>query len=60
MGASALLAFALGPLVVGTITALIGYLVMKRAARAMSHRSLKPEETAQSIKETKVWVQNKV
>jgi hypothetical protein len=60
MGAPALLAFALGPLIVGTITGLIGFLVMKRAARAMSHRSLKPEETAQSIKETKVWAQNKV
>jgi hypothetical protein len=60
MGASALLAFALGPLIVGIITGLIGFMVMKRAARAMSNRSLKPEETAQSLKETKVWVQNKV
>jgi hypothetical protein len=60
MGASALLAFALGPLIVGSITGLIGFMVMKRAASAMSNRSLKPEDTAQSLKETRVWVQNKV
>src|SRR5690606_3010238 len=60
MGASALLAFALGPLIVGSITAIIGYMVMKKASAAMAHRSLKPKETAQSLKETKVWVENKV
>jgi hypothetical protein len=60
MGASILLAFALGPLIVGSITGLIGVIVMKRASDSISNRSLKPEETAQSLKETKVWVRNKI
>jgi hypothetical protein len=60
MGASILLAFALGPLIVGGLTALIGYMTMKKATSSLGGRSLKPNETAQSLKETKVWVGNKI
>lgn len=50
----------LGPLIVGLIVAIVGYLFVNKGLKTLKDGSLKPERTIQSIKEDKQWTQQRL
>ena len=50
----------IAPLIVGLVIGLIAALLVVKAIKSLSNMTLAPEQTIQSIKEDKQWVQNKV
>jgi hypothetical protein len=50
----------LGPLIVGTVVALLGIGMLFAGKSQLKNESLVPEKTVQSMKENKEWVQHKV
>ncbi len=50
----------LAPLIVGGLIGLVGALLIFKAIKTLSHTSLSPDRTIQSIKEDKQWVKAKV
>lgn len=50
----------LGPLVVGLVVALIGYLLLNKGLKTLKDGSLKPERTIQSLREDKQWTQQRL
>jgi hypothetical protein len=59
-GLQTAVAAALGPILVGVIVALIGFLLLMKAKKNLSKEPLKPERTINSIKENKEWTQQKL
>lgn len=49
----------LAPLIVGGLTALIGYALIQKAINAFKHESLVPEKTVDSLKENQQWLSRK-
>jgi len=49
----------LAPLIVGGLTAAIGYALIQKAISAFKNESLVPEETVTSLKENQEWLQRK-
>lgn len=60
MGLSADIAMWLAPLIIGIIVCAIGYGFIQKAISTLSHSSLALEKTADSLKEDKQWIENKV
>ena len=50
----------LAPLIVGLVVAIIGFALVKKAQHTLSEESTFPERTAQSLREDKQWMQEKV
>ncbi len=50
----------LAPTFVGLAVALIGWLMLTRAKRAIAHESLAPRQTLASLKADRQWVQGKL
>ncbi|MGZ8938283.1 MAG: phage holin family protein [Limisphaerales bacterium] len=50
----------LGPLTVGLIVTIIGYILVQKGLKTLKDGSLKPERTIQSIKEDKEWTQQRL
>ena len=50
----------LAAVLVGVITLAVGGWLVMRGLNDIKHRNLKPEKTAQSLKETKQWVKEQV
>jgi len=50
----------LGFLIVGAIIGLVGWVLLTKAKKNLKAASLKPTETAGSLRETKQWAQNKI
>ena len=50
----------LGPLTVGLVVAIIGYVLVHKGLKTLKDGSLKPERTIQSIKEDKQWTQQRL
>jgi xanthine/uracil permease len=50
----------LGPLIVGLVVAIIGYILVNKGLKTLKDGSLKPERTIQSIKEDKQWTQQRL
>lgn len=59
-GLSPEMATFLGPLVVGLVVAIVGYILVHKGLKTLKDGSLKPERTIQSIKEDKQWTQEKL
>ena len=47
------------PLILGTIVAIIGAILISKGIEAVKNESLVPEETVDSLKKNKEWIQNK-
>jgi hypothetical protein len=58
MGLSHYIAGWLAPLIVGGVTALIGYGLIQKGVSTLKRMSPVPEKTVESIKEDKQWLQN--
>ena len=50
----------LGPLLVGLVVAIAGYIFVNKGLKTLKNGSLKPERTIQSIKEDKEWTQQRL
>ena len=50
----------LGPLIVGLVVAIVGYILVNKGLKTLKNGSLKPEKTIQSIKEDKEWTQHRL
>jgi hypothetical protein len=50
----------LGPLTVGLVVAIIGYILVQKGLKTLKDGSLKPERTIQSIKQDKQWTQQRL
>jgi xanthine/uracil permease len=50
----------LGPLTVGLVVTIIGYILVHKGLKTLKDGSLKPERTIQSIKEDKQWTQQRL
>ncbi len=50
----------LAPTVVGAIVALIGWSMISKAKKAMSHDTLAPRQTLETMRENKDWAQSKL
>ncbi|MGZ8900032.1 MAG: phage holin family protein [Limisphaerales bacterium] len=59
-GLSPEMATLLGPLTVGLIVTIIGYILVQKGLKTLKDGSLKPERTIQSIKEDKEWTQQRL
>lgn len=59
-GMSMLNAAWFGPLIVGVIVALIGYVMIRRGINAFKHESPVPERTIRSLQENQQWVKHKL
>ena len=59
-GLSAEMATLLGPLTVGLIVTIVGYILVQKGLKTLKDGSLKPERTIQSIKEDKEWTQQRL
>lgn len=49
-----------GPLIVGGIVALIGYILLQKGVSTLKHMSPAPEKTIDSLKEDKEWLKEKI
>lgn len=58
-GLSHEMALWLGPAIVGIIISIIGFALVQKARHTFANESLKPEKTIQSLKEDKIWTQQK-
>lgn len=59
-GLSEAVATWLGPLTVGLVVGIIGYILVQKGLKTFKDGSLKPERTIQSIKEDKQWTQQRL
>ena len=59
-GLSPEMATLLGPLTVGLIVTIVGYILVQKGLKTLKDGSLKPERTIQSIKEDKEWTQQRL
>jgi hypothetical protein len=50
----------LAPSIIGLIVALIGWMMLSSAKRAIAHDDLTPRQTVDSMRENKQWTQNKL
>jgi len=50
----------LGFVIVGAIIGLVGWVMLAKAKKNLSAASLRPTETADSLRETKQWAKNKI
>jgi hypothetical protein len=50
----------LAPSTVGLVVALIGWAMLSKAKRALSHDDLTPRQTIDSLRENKQWAQSKL
>ncbi len=50
----------LAPLIVGLVMAIIGYAFLQKAISTFKSDSVVPDQTIDSVKETKQWIQQKV
>ena len=50
----------LGPVLVGLIVAVIGYVLVNKGLKAFKDGSLKPEKTIESLREDKQWTQQRL
>ncbi len=60
LGVSANTALWLGPLLLGAVVALIGWVVFAKARTALSAVNLIPTETVESLKDNKQWAKEKI
>jgi hypothetical protein len=58
MGVSHYVSGWLAPVIVGGVTALIGYGMVQKGVSTLKHMSVVPEKTVDSIKKDKQWLQN--
>jgi len=49
----------LAPLIVGVLTAIIGYALIQKALATLKNESLVPQDSVQSLKEDKEWLKTK-
>lgn len=59
-GVSQLNAAWLGPLIVGVVVALVGYLMVRKGINGMKRESPVPEQTLRSLQENQEWVKHKL
>lgn len=59
LGLDNMIAGWLAPLIVGGLTALIGYALIQKAITAFKHETLVPEKTVTTLKENQEWLQRK-
>lgn len=59
-GMSMLNAAWLGPLIVGVIAAIIGYVMVRRGVNALKRESPVPERTIRSLQENQQWIKHKL
>jgi hypothetical protein len=50
----------LAPLIVGGLGAIIGYILIHKGIHTITHESLVPERTADTLREDKEWIERKV
>jgi hypothetical protein len=50
----------LAPAIVGLIVAIIGWIMVSKARRALAHNTLSPRQTIDSLRENKEWAQGKL
>ena len=50
----------LGPMMVGLVVAIAGYILVNKGVKKLKDGSLKPERTIRSVKEDKEWTQQKL
>ena len=50
----------LGPVIVGVVVALVGYILVNKGLKAFKDGSLKPEKTIESLREDKQWTQQRL
>ena len=50
----------LGPLLVGVVVAIVGYVLLQKGISTLKRESLTPERTVQSIKEDTAWARQKI
>lgn len=48
------------PTVVGLVVAIIGWSMLSKARKAMAHEDIKPQQTIETLRENKQWVQSKL
>ena len=53
-------AYWVGPMIVGLITAIVGYILVQKGISTLKRESMVPEKTVATLKEDKQWLQNKV
>lgn len=54
------IAWWLGPLIVGAVVCVIGYIFIHKGLIAINRTKLVPEKTAQSLQENKEWLKNEL
>lgn len=59
-GLSQAMAFWLGPIIVGIVVGIIGFVLVQKGRATLTQASLKPEKTIQSLQEDKAWTQQKL
>jgi len=50
----------LAPLIVGTVLAVIGYGMIKKAVAALKQERMAPTQTTESLKENKEWLKSRI
>jgi hypothetical protein len=50
----------LGPVIVGLVVAIIGWLMLARAKKAMATETVAPRQTIETLKADQQWAQNKL
>ncbi len=50
----------LAPALIGLVVALIGWAMLSKAKRALTHDDLAPRQTIDSLRDNKQWAQNKL
>jgi xanthine/uracil permease len=50
----------LGPLIVGAIVAIVGYVFVQKAISTFKHESLMPRKTMESLRENTEWVKDQI
>lgn len=48
------------PTVVGLVVAIIGWAMFAKAKKALAHEDMKPQQTIDSLRDNKEWVQSKL
>lgn len=59
-GLAALIPLWLSALIVGVVVAVIGYAVVQKGISNLKHQSLAPQQTVDSLKESKEWAQDQM
>lgn len=50
----------LGPLIVGLVVAIVGYVFVQKAITTLKNEDFKPHETIDSLRENKEWLQDRM